>query len=483
MSKTAKTAISPTRKENFPEWYQNVIKASDMAENAPVRGCMTIKPYGFAVWENIQKVMDEKIKDLGVQNAYFPLLIPLEYITKEAEHVDGFATECAIVTHHRLEKDDKGELVPAGKLQEPYVIRPTSETIIGEAMSRWVKSYRDLPLKLNQWANVMRWEMRPRMFLRTAEFLWQEGHNAFASEEEAKQDAKKMINLYQDFFENIMAIPVITGEKTEDEKFPGAVSTLTIEAMMQDGKALQAGTSHYLGQTFSKSSGILYQGKDGNEHYAHTTSWGVSTRMIGGMIMSHGDDDGMIMPPRIAPYQIVIIPIIKQESDKEKIMSYINDISSKLKNAGISCHIDNKEERVPNKMWDAIKKGVPIRVEIGLREADEKNLTHVRRDIGRNSKETCSAEEFINKAKSILDAIHDNMFNIAKERMENRIIELSDFRKIREFFASTNQGFIKMPVELLDDEEFMAIRKEFMVTPRCKPFSDKGKMVIIGKSY
>ena len=483
MSKTAKTAISPTRKENFPEWYQNVIKASDMAENAPVRGCMTIKPYGFAVWENIQKVMDKKIKDLGVQNAYFPLLIPLEYITKEAEHVDGFATECAIVTHHRLEKDDKGELVPAGKLQEPYVIRPTSETIIGEAMSRWVKSYRDLPLKLNQWANVMRWEMRPRMFLRTAEFLWQEGHNAFASEEEAKQDAKKMINLYQDFFENIMAIPVITGEKTEDEKFPGAVSTLTIEAMMQDGKALQAGTSHYLGQTFSKSSGILYQGKDGNEHYAHTTSWGVSTRMIGGMIMSHGDDDGMIMPPRIAPYQIVIIPIIKQESDKEKIMSYINDISSKLKNAGISCHIDNKEERVPNKMWDAIKKGVPIRVEIGLREADEKNLTHVRRDIGRNSKETCSAEEFINKAKSILDAIHDNMFNIAKERMENRIIELSDFRKIREFFASTNQGFIKMPVELLDDEEFMAIRKEFMVTPRCKPFNDKGKMVIIGKSY
>ncbi len=483
MSKTAKTAITPTRKENFPEWYQNVIKASDMAENAPVRGCMTIKPYGFAVWENIQRILDKKIKDIGVQNAYFPLLIPLEYITKEAEHVDGFATECAIVTHHRLEKNDKGELVPAGELQQPYVIRPTSETIIGEAMSRWVKSYRDLPLKLNQWANVMRWEMRPRMFLRTAEFLWQEGHNAFATEEEAKQDAKKMINLYRDFFENIMAIPVIAGEKTEDEKFPGAVSTLTIEAMMQDGKALQAGTSHYLGQTFSKSSGILYQGKDGNEHYAHTTSWGVSTRMIGGMIMSHGDDDGMIMPPRIAPYQIVIIPIIRQESDKEKIMSYISDISSKLINAGISCHIDDKEERVPNKMWDAIKKGVPIRVEIGLREADEKNLTHVRRDIGRDSKETCSAEEFINKAESILDAIHDNMFNTAKERMENRVIELSNLEKIKEFFASTNQGFVKMPIELLDDEKFTEIRKEFMVTPRCKPFSDERKKVIIGKSY
>ena len=310
MSKQAKTAITPTREKDFPEWYQQVIKAADMAESSPVRGCMIIKPYGYAVWENMQRIFDDRIKECGVQNAYFPLLIPLEFISREAEHVDGFAKECAVVTHHRLEEGEDGKLIPAGKLEEPYVIRPTSETIIGDSMARWVQSYRDLPLKLNQWCNVMRWEMRTRMFLRTSEFLWQEGHNAFENEDQAREDMHKMIGEYADFAENSLALPVIRGFKTADERFPGAKDTMTIEVMMQDGKALQAGTSHYLGQNFAKSCGIKFQDREKQEQYAHTTSWGISTRLIGAMIMTHGDDDGMIMPPRIAPYPLVIIPFV-----------------------------------------------------------------------------------------------------------------------------------------------------------------------------
>ncbi|MEC7575826.1 MAG: aminoacyl--tRNA ligase-related protein, partial [Pseudomonadota bacterium] len=285
MGKKARTAITPTREENFPEWYQQVIKSADMAENSPVRGCMIIKPYGYALWENMQQVFDGMIKKLDVKNAYFPLLIPLNFIAKEADHIDGFAKECAVVTHHRLEANDEGKLVPAGELEEPYVIRPTSETIIGDSMARWVQSYRDLPMKLNQWCNVMRWEMRTRLFLRTSEFLWQEGHNCFATAEEARADALLMQETYREFVEDYLALPVITGEKTEDERFPGADATFTIEAMMQDGKALQAGTSHDLGQNFSKSSGIKFQAQDGSEQHAYTTSWGISTRLIGGMIM------------------------------------------------------------------------------------------------------------------------------------------------------------------------------------------------------
>ena len=297
MSKNEKTAITPTRSEDFPQWYQEVIKACELAENSPVRGCMIIKPYGYAVWENMQRIFDGMIKDLGVQNAYFPLLIPLSFISREAEHVDGFAKECAVVTHHRLEKDPDGEGLrpaPAAQLEEPFVIRPTSETIIGDSMAKWIQSYRDLPLKLNQWCNVMRWEMRPRLFLRTSEFLWQEGHNAFETEEGAREDTLKMLDAYAEFAESYLAIPVIKGEKTADERFPGADMTTTIEAMMQDGKALQAGTSHYLGQNFSKSCGIKFQGREGSEEFAYTTSWGISTRLVGAMIMTHSSVSGLL---------------------------------------------------------------------------------------------------------------------------------------------------------------------------------------------
>lgn len=385
MSKKSKTAITPTREENFPIWYQEVIKAADMAENSPVRGCMTIKPYGFAVWEHMQRIFDGMIKKLGVENAYFPLLIPLEFMSREAEHIDGFAKECAVVTHHRLEADpENGGLraAPDAKLAEPYIIRPTSETIIGEAMSRWIQSYRDLPMKLNQWCNVMRWEMRPRVFLRTSEFLWQEGHNAFETAEEAQADAQKMLEAYREFAEDYLALPVITGEKTKEETFPGAESTLTIEAMMQDGKALQAGTSHYMGQNFAQSIGIKFQGRDGNEDYTYTTSWGISTRLIGAMIMCHADDDGMIMPPKVAPHQVGIIPIIKDEADEERIRAYVDRLHNQLINLGIRVFVDYSDNRIGDKMWGMVKKGIPLRVEIGAREVDEGTLTHVRRDVG-----------------------------------------------------------------------------------------------------
>ena len=322
-----KTAITPTRQENFNEWYQNLITAADLAENSPVRGCMTIKPYGWAIWELMRDEMDKRIKANGVLNANFPLLIPIDFFNKEAEHVAGFAKECAVVTHHRLKMID-GTLQPDpdAKLTEPYVIRPTSETIIGEAMSRWVQSYRDLPLKLNQWVNVMRWEMRPRLFLRTAEFNWQEGHNVFATHEEANADARKMHKMYAAYMANVLAIPVIMGEKTAEERFAGADHTYTVEQIMQDGKALQAGTSHDLGQHFAKSFGIQYLGTDGKLCHAWTISWGTSTRMMGGLFMTHSDDDGLILPPAVAPYQIVIIPITRDEN-ASTLNAYANEIA------------------------------------------------------------------------------------------------------------------------------------------------------------
>ncbi|GJL84863.1 MAG: proline--tRNA ligase [Micavibrio sp.] len=483
MSKKAKTAITPTREENFPDWYQEVIKAADMAENSPVRGCMIIKPYGYALWENMQSVFDGMIKALGVQNAYFPLLIPLSFISREAEHVEGFAKECAVVTHHRLEAGKDGGLVPAAPLEEPLVIRPTSETIIGDAMSRWVQSYRDLPMKLNQWCNVMRWEMRPRMFLRTSEFLWQEGHNAFETEEGAREDTHKMLDAYADFAENYLALPVIKGEKTDDERFPGADMTLTIEAMMQDGKALQAGTSHYLGQNFSKSCGIKFQGREGGEEFAYTTSWGISTRLVGAMIMAHGDDDGMIMPPKVAPHHVVIIPILKDDQDSAAVLDYAEKLAARLKEQGIRAHLDASDERTPNKMWGAIKKGVPLRVEIGGREVEEGTLTHVRRDIGRDSKASCSVDEFVNGAQGILDQIQADMFARAQKSLESRIHDVSNVGDVESFYKDGGVGFVKGSADILSDAAFEKVAKEHSLTARCLPFEDKGNKVIIGKSY
>jgi prolyl-tRNA synthetase len=482
--KAPRTAITPTRAENFPEWYQNVIKAADMAENAPVRGCMIIKPYGYAVWENIQGNLDRMIKAEEVQNAYFPLLIPLSFIAKEAEHIDGFAKECAVVTHHRLETNDKGELVPAGPLTEPMIIRPTSETIIGEAFSRWVQSYRDLPLKLNQWANVMRWEMRPRIFLRTSEFLWQEGHNVFETHDDAEKDALRMIEVYREFYENYMAVPGFIGAKTPDERFPGAIETYTIEAFMQDGKALQGCTSHNLGQTFAKSSDIRFLDRDGVQKLAWTTSWGLSTRTIGGLIMVHADDDGMVMPPKLAPYQVGILPIIHDEADKPKILAFCDKIQKELIAKGVSARTDKSEQRTSDKMWASIKKGVPVRLEIGAREIAEGQLTYTRRDLGKDGKKKVSVEEFLGSIEGVLAQMQKDMLERARQRMNAMVVEIKSLKEMRDFFAADKTGGVKIDYKLIQNsDEFEAIKKEFSVTPRCLPFADKGQKVIVAKAY
>lgn len=486
LKKNSKTAITPTREENFPEWYQNVIKAADMAENAPVRGCMIIKPYGFAVWENIQKHFDKMIKAEEVQNAYFPLLIPMSYIAKEADHIDGFAKECAVVTHHRLSKNDQGVLGPDkdSVLTEPMIIRPTSETIIGESMKNWVQSYRDLPLKLNQWCNVMRWEMRPRIFLRTTEFLWQEGHNAFATAEEADRDARRMLDVYADFIENYLAVPVIPGSKTPDERFPGAIETYTVEAFMQDGKALQSATSHNLGQTFAHSSDIKYLASDGVLKHAWTTSWGMSTRTIGGLIMTHGDDDGMIMPPRIAPHQVVILPFIKDDADKAKILEFCEKVQKDLRAKDISVQVDKSDARSSDKMWAAIKKGVPIRLEIGAREIEEGQLVFTRRDLGKDGKVKVSVADCAAKIAEALEAMQKDLLAKARERMAGMVKEVKTLKEVRDFFAAEQTGGVKIDYSLLQDSsEWAAIKGEFAVTTRCLPFADGGKKVILAKAY
>lgn len=483
--KNAKTAITPTRGENFPEWYQGVVKAADLSENSPVRGCMVIKPYGYALWENIQRALDDKIKAQGVQNAYFPLLIPLSFISREAEHIDGFAKECAVVTHHRLEKGPKGNLIPApdAELEEPFIIRPTSETIIGDSMAKWVQSYRDLPLLLNQWANVMRWEMRPRMFLRTTEFLWQEGHNAFATKEEAYADMVKMLDVYNDVYENHLAIGGIKGEKTSDERFPGADNSITIEAMMQDGKALQACTSHNLGQHFAKSFNIQYQGTDGQNHLCHTTSWGFSTRSVGGLIMSHADDDGMVMPPRVAPHQVAIIPIVKD--DGSAVFEHCRQLAARLQAKGIRVKLDTTDARSSEKMWDAIKKGVPLRVEIGQREMDEGKLAYVRRDLGKDSKLTVTGDEFVGTAQAVLDRMHEDMLKRNTDFCRSNIHDVKTLADIDAFYKGDGFGFCRIDsaVSLNDPEGFKRLKADHSVSHRCLPFENEGQKVLIGKSY
>ncbi len=387
MAKQKRTAIEPTREANFPEWYQQVIKSADMAENSSTRGCMVIKPWGYAIWEKAQRMLDDRIKDHGAENIYGPLLIPLSFFNKEAEHVKGFATECAVVTHHRLVEED-GQLVPDGKLAEPLVVRPTSETVFGELFSRWIQSYRDLPCKLNQWANVMRWEMRPRMFLRTAEFLWQEGHTAHETKEEASSMAKDMAFAYEQFFHDVLAIPVVLGEKSAIETFAGAQVTYSLEALMQDGKALQACTSHFLGQNFSRGFSVTYQTQHGGIEHVWNTSWGVSTRMIGGLIMVHSDDDGLRLPPRIAPQQIVILPIKHKSEHHAAVDGYVAQLQQALHADvfGERCRVrvDDRPIAGGEKKWDWIKKGVPILLEVGLREAESGTVSCVlRHDLGK----------------------------------------------------------------------------------------------------
>ncbi len=479
------TAITPTRAEDFPEWYQSVVRAADMAENSPVRGSMIIKPYGFALWENMTAIFDKWLKDYGIQNCSFPLLIPVSFLSKEAEHVDGFAKECAVVTHHRLEKGPNGGLVPApgAELEEPYVIRPTSETIIGDAMARWVQSYRDLPLKLNQWGNVMRWEMRTRLFLRTSEFFWHEGHCAFETPQEARADALHVMGLYKKFFEEYLAFTGYDGPKTAEERFPGAIETIGFEAMMQDGKALQAATTHDLGQNFSKSIGIKFQGRDGKEAFAHTTSWAYSTRTLGGMIMMHGDDDGMIMPPRVAPTQIIILPVIKDEAGAGALNEFCDKIQTALKKAGFSAKVDGRDMRTPDKMWEAVKKGIPVRVEVGQREMEANSVTFVRRDLGKESKTTCSVDEFMAKIQGVLDAIHDNLLSRNRQFLTANTADVSTVSDVRDFYAADKTGFVRVPVELLKEAELDKVRDEFKLSTRCMPFENEGRKVLLAKSY
>lgn len=485
MSKKSKTAITPTRSEDFPQWYQETVKASDLAEPAPVRGCMVIKPWGCSLWEGMRDRLDKTIKELGHKSAYFPLFIPLSYFQKEAKHVDGFATECAVVTHHRLGKDSSGELVPQSPLEEPLVVRPTSEMIIGEMFSKWVQSYRDLPLKINQWANVVRWEMRPRMFLRTTEFLWQEGHTVHATKEEAFEHAKTMLGVYVDFAENILAIPVIAGEKSAGERFPGADNTLTFEAMMQDGKALQGGTSHFLGQNFSKSSDIMFLDQDGQRRHAWTTSWGLTTRMIGAMIMVHGDDNGIILPPKIATTQIVIIPVTKKDADNSGLLKACEELKNelemqKLNGESLRVEVDSRDMRGGEKAWSWIKKGVPIRIELGQRELESGNLCYKRRTKDPKQSEEMKLAAFASEAPKILTQIQEEMFEKAKRYREDKTHHLSTKQEIYDFFNAGSEGFVSAHFALNEQEE-KQLKQDLGVTVRCIYKKQQGTCPFTGR--
>lgn len=481
-----KTAIVPTREQNYPEWYQQVIKAAELAENSPARGCMVIRPWGWGVWENIQKVLDAKIKETGHENAYFPLFIPLSLIEKEAKHVEGFAKECAVVTHHRLEQKEDGKLVPAGELSEPYIVRPTSETIIGEVYSGWVKSYNDLPLLINQWANVVRWEMRPRLFLRTAEFLWQEGHTVHETKEEAIEETKKMLEVYKWFCQEFLAIPVLTGAKSENERFPGAEDTYAIEAMMQDGKALQAGTSHFLGQNFAKSSNIRFQDRNGEMKYAWTTSWGVTTRLIGALVMVHSDDNGLVLPPKIAPQHIVIMPILKKDSPKEKIIEYCQKVAQELRKQTfdgqpIRVKVDLRENiNSGERSWGWIKKGVPLRVEIGPRDFEQDSVFVGRRDADSKDKKSYKWTELCELAPEILTDIQNGLFDKATALRDQMSYELTDKEQFYQHFKE-GSGFVKSYWAAKPEDED-TIKKDLNVTIRILiDAPTAGKCIVTGK--
>ena len=444
-----KHALTVTRAQDFAAWYQAVIAEADMAEDSGVRGCMVIRPWGYGIWERMQRLLDDAIKATGHENCYFPLFIPLSYFEKEAEHVEGFAKEMAVVTHHRL-KAEGGKLVvdPEAKLEEPLVVRPTSETVIGAAFSRWVQSWRDLPVLINQWANVVRWEMRTRMFLRTAEFLWQEGHTVHASEAEAREHTLKMLEVYRRFAEECVALPVIAGEKPENERFPGAVATYSIEAMMQDGKALQAGTSHFLGTTFSQAQNIRFQNAEGQLELAQTTSWGVSTRMIGGLIMTHGDDDGLRVPPRVAPWQVVIVPMLRDSEEDEAVLAYCRELAGELNKQTslgepVRALLDTKAIKASNKRWAWVKKGAPVIVEVGPRDVAGGNVSVIRRDrlyqeSGKLDSAIRARADFVSGAATLLADIQSGLFAEAKARLDANIHrDVSDFAAMERFFAES----------------------------------------------
>ena len=472
-----------SRNESYSQWYNDLVIKADLAENSAVRGCMVIKPYGYAIWEKIQRQLDDMFKETGHVNAYFPLFIPKSFLSKEADHVEGFAKECAVVTHYRLKANPDGSGVvvdPAAKLEEELIIRPTSETIIWSTYRNWIQSYRDLPILCNQWANVVRWEMRTRLFLRTAEFLWQEGHTAHATREEAIEETERILNIYADFAEQYMAIPVLKGLKSANERFAGAVETYCIEALMQDGKALQAGTSHFLGQNFAKAFDVQFTDKEGKRDYVWATSWGVSTRLMGALIMSHSDDNGLVLPPKLAPYQVVIIPIYRSEEQLKLIDEKIAGIIGKLKALGISVKYDNADNKKPGwKFAEYELKGVPIRLAMGGRDLENNTIEIARRDT--LTKETVSCDNIELHVKDLLENIQANIYNKALDYRNTHTITVDTYD---EFKAKIEAGgFILAHWDGSTETEEL-IKEETKATIRCIPFEENkipGKCMVTGK--
>jgi prolyl-tRNA synthetase len=489
-----KTAISPRREEDFPEWYQQVVRAAELAESSDVRGCMVIRPWGYGIWENMQRQLDAMFRATGHRNAYFPLFIPLSYFAKEAEHVEGFAKECAVVTHTRLEVDAEGKMKPASALTEPLVIRPTSETIIGASYAKWVQSYRDLPVLINQWANVVRWEMRPRLFLRTTEFLWQEGHTVHETEAEARAETKQMLGVYETFVRDHCAIPVYSGEKSESERFPGAVQTLSIEAMAQDRKAIQAGTSHFLGQNFARASGIQFQNREGKQEFGWTTSWGMTTRMVGTVVMTHGDDDGLILPPRLAPTHIVILPITPKEDTRARVLEACDALALQLRgkhfaDSPLEVEVDRRDLGGGVKNWEWIKKGVPIRVEIGPRDLERNSVEVSRRDQASKAKESMSLQEFAANAPEILMSIQKNLYDRAKKFQEENTRAIESKKEFYDFFTAKNankpeiHGGFALTHWNGSREVEEQIKNDLKVTIRVIPFGEgeSGRCIFTGE--
>ncbi len=471
------------RSDNYSQWYNELVIKADLAEQSAVRGCMVIKPYGYAIWEKMQRQLDDMFKETGHQNAYFPLLIPKSFLCREAEHVEGFAKECAVVTHYRLKNDPEGNGVvvdPEAKLEEELIIRPTSETIIWNTYKGWITSYRDLPILVNQWANVLRWEMRTRMFLRTAEFLWQEGHTAHATSEEAEEEAIRMLNVYADFARNYMAVPVITGVKSANERFAGAVNTYTIEAMMQDGKALQSGTSHFLGQNFAKAFDVKFLNKNNEQEYVWATSWGVSTRLMGALIMTHSDDNGLVLPPKLAPIQVVIIPIYKDDEGLKKITEKVAPIISELRSKGISVKYDDADNKRPGfKFADYEVKGVPVRLAIGQRDIENGTVEVMRRDT--LEKEIMPLEGIADRIEAELNDIQEALYKRAEEYRNAKTITVDTYDEFKEKIEEG--GFILAHWDGTPETE-EKIKEETKATIRCIPFDgDKtpGVCMVTGK--
>lgn len=457
------------RAENYSQWYNDLVIKADLAEQSAVRGCMVIKPYGYAIWEKMQAQLDKMFKETGVQNAYFPLLIPKSFLSREAEHVKGFAKECAVVTHYRLKATDDGNAVevdPNAKLEEELIIRPTSETIIWNTYKNWIHSWRDLPLMCNQWCNVMRWEMRTRPFLRTSEFLWQEGHTAHATREEAEKEAQTMLHVYADFAEKWLAVPVVQGVKSETERFAGALDTYTIEAMMQDGKALQSGTSHFLGQNFAKSFDVTYLNKDNKPEYVWATSWGVSTRLIGALIMTHSDDNGLVLPPKIAPIQVVIVPIFKGEEQLKELTAKLQPVIDGLRELGITVKYDDTDNKRPGfKFADYELKGVPVRLAMGGRDLENNTIELMRRDT--LEKESVSFDGIVEHVKALLDDIQDNIFHKAKAFRDSHIYECENYEEFKE--KVKDGGFFLCHWDGTEETE-AKIKEDTQATIRCVPY-------------